>query len=117
MKVILIADDNDGIRTSLVSGLRAYKVKIHVAHNVVTAKSVIDHHDLDLVVTDGDMPDGSGLDVLKHLREKNPTCPAVLFSGSAMLMGPLFIQLGGAQIFDKLNPRELFAFLDGFLSA
>jgi len=51
------------------------------ATNVEAATAILESQSVDCVVTEYELPDGSGLDVVRALRETHPQTPCVLFTG------------------------------------
>jgi len=66
---ILIVEDDAGVRTSLERSMKRRGYDVHAAATVGDAKRVIGERDVDLVLADMKLPDGSGLEVLRAARE------------------------------------------------
>lgn len=66
---ILIVDDEPLMRQFLEATLKRKNYSIDIAENGKQALSLLKHHTYDLVITDMKMPDISGLDVLKKVKE------------------------------------------------
>lgn len=77
MKKILIVDDENVQVESLKRGLRISGFK---AEGVVSGKDALDLLDntFDLVVTDFEMPNMNGLELLKEIRKEYPDLPVIL---------------------------------------
>ncbi len=79
---ILIADDHAlvrrGVKETLAEGFA--QAEFGEAANVEETLQQIRQHDWDVVVLDITMPGGSGLDVLKHLRQTRPDLPVLVLS-------------------------------------
>ena len=69
---ILVAEDQDSARESLVELLRAESFDVSEAPDGKQAISLVDQLDLDLVLTDLMMPGADGLAVMKHIKEVSP---------------------------------------------
>lgn len=85
---ILLVEDHPlyrmGIRMSLnYSGLSS--VVVAEADDVRTAKSYLDQHgdEVDLILLDYFLPDGNGVDVIRHARVRCPNVKIVLLSGES----------------------------------
>ena len=83
---ILLVEDHPlyrmGIRLSLnYSGLSS--VVVAEADDVRTAKNYLDQHggEVDLILLDYFLPDGNGVDVIRHVRVRCPHVKIVLLSG------------------------------------
>ena len=69
---ILIVDDEPAVRRLLQSILEDPRREIQEAGGVGQARKVLGTGEVDVVVTDQQMPDGTGLDVLTAAREYDP---------------------------------------------
>jgi DNA-binding NtrC family response regulator len=78
----LVADDNEGIRRSVAAQLKRHGIASTLAGNGRQASALLAKHDFDLVITDLDMPEMNGLDLLLWLRERDPGMPVVVMSGT-----------------------------------
>ncbi len=78
---ILIVDDEPAVRRLLQSILEDPRREIEEANGVGQARKVLASGEVDVVVTDQQMPDGTGLDVLTAARECDPTIPVVFLTG------------------------------------
>ena len=79
---ILLVDDNDEVRRSVRDVLTFSGYETVTAATVAQAVKAVEEHDLDLLLTDLQLPDGSGLDIISRVREqRDPQFPAILMSG------------------------------------
>ncbi|HEY7714294.1 MAG TPA: sigma-54 dependent transcriptional regulator [Candidatus Binatia bacterium] len=69
---ILIAEDHDVARKSIQQYLQQEGYRVQDVADGNAAIEAINESDFDLVITDLKMPEASGLDVLKHVREVSP---------------------------------------------
>ncbi len=69
---ILIAEDHEVARKSIKEYLQQEGYRVEEAADGDAAIDAINNSDFDLVITDLKMPQASGLDVLKHVREISP---------------------------------------------
>lgn len=71
MKNILLLEDDENLNRGI--SLKLFKEGYHVfsAYTILEAKSIFDKEDIDLVISDISLPDGSGLDFGKAIREKS----------------------------------------------
>ena len=53
---------------------------IAVAFNVETAQEILLHHPVDIILCDIEMPQGSGLDLLRWVRERKIPCEALIIT-------------------------------------
>jgi DNA-binding response OmpR family regulator len=85
---ILVADDEEGIRELLREQLNAAGYTTDEATDGAEAIDKLDHDTYDLAILDINMPKKSGLDVLKHIRDRQ------LKMGVIMLTGRLGFSVG-----------------------
>ncbi len=57
-------------------------VQVTIEGDSQKALDIIRNQNLDLIITDLNMPFMSGLDILEQVRKKDPTLPVILFTGS-----------------------------------
>jgi DNA-binding NtrC family response regulator len=69
---ILIAEDHEVARKSIQQYLQQEGYRVQEVADGNAAIEAINESDFDLVITDLKMPEASGLDVLKHVREVSP---------------------------------------------
>src|SRR5512144_2992880 len=71
-EAILVADDEPGVRESLVEVLRDAGYHVEAAADGSSALAALDAHDFAVVITDLRMPGADGLAVLRKTRELSP---------------------------------------------
>jgi two-component system response regulator PilR (NtrC family) len=94
---ILVAEDQDSARESLVELLRSEGYEVYEAPDGKAAISLIDQLDLDLVLTDLMMPGADGLAVLKHVRDVSPQTLVILMTAHATVDTAIEAIRSGAQ--------------------
>jgi DNA-binding NtrC family response regulator len=77
---ILIADDDDGVRSGLAANLELEGYSVTEASNGEQALRLIEEQSFDLVLSDVVMPEANGVDVLRGLKSKSPSTPLLLIS-------------------------------------
>ncbi len=82
MKRILLVDDAPDYLRILAQVLEQ-DFEVHTAIGVSEALSQIEKMDMDLICSDLQMRDGTGLDILISLRENHSEVPFILMSGKA----------------------------------
>ena len=55
---------------------------VHVCLDGQDALDYLDHHDIQVVISDFDMPDMDGITLLRHIREKFPNLPFIMLTGN-----------------------------------
>jgi len=98
-KRILILDDEPNIGSSLRLILEREGFAVTVARTLTEAKAAADRADVLLV--DVRLPDGSGIDLLRQLRERDHPAPAIMISGHATIADAVEATRAGA--FDFLE--------------
>ena len=78
---ILVVDDEPAVRESLGMLLEAVGYDVAMAANGVSAVSLVDRVVPDLIVTDLNMPEMSGIDLISHVRSHYPAVLIVAMSG------------------------------------
>ncbi len=79
----LIVDDETSIREILKIILSEFNFEVDEAGSFEEAKEKIEHNYYDLATFDLKLPDGSGIDLLKLLKEKNPKAEAIMMTAFA----------------------------------
>lgn len=79
-KTVLVVDDEVELREILEFYLETENYNVLLAASGSEALDVVDNNDVDLVISDMQMPGGDGLSLLKSLREKKDT-PFILLTG------------------------------------
>ena len=99
MKRVLIVDDFDISRTLVKTVVEHPDRQILEAPDGVEALKVLAEHDVDLVLTDGQMPRMDGFELMQTAGERFPSVPFIVVSGSPVT--PELRALGPLRIFSK----------------
>ncbi|HYF41984.1 MAG TPA: response regulator [Ramlibacter sp.] len=91
--VILYVEDNDLIRESFAELLATDERRIVCVRDGAGARQALREQDVDLLMTDIELPGGSGLDVAREAIRQNPRLPVIVCSGheskdAAQTLGP-----------------------------
>jgi CheY-like chemotaxis protein len=78
---LLLVDDNEELLFSLARAFRKAGFEVRSAPDAEQALALLDGQEPDLVLTDLRLPGLSGLDLLRHVRERYPQVPVVLVTG------------------------------------
>lgn len=78
---ILVADDEEGIRSLLVHWLQRQGHTVASVGSAVEASTLLGERRFDLVITDIVMPGGDGFELIASFRKAQPTARIVAISG------------------------------------
>lgn len=78
---ILIVDDNDDMLNLLQRHLKTFKYHTYKASSVNEAIDVLKYTTIDLLITDLNMPEVNGVELLKYAEEHFPLIPKLVISG------------------------------------
>jgi two-component system NtrC family sensor kinase len=82
--LILVADDNQEIREFLQEALTALgEFRVHTVGDGLSALSLVNELRPDLVISDQQMPNLTGLELIKRLKEEKPLLPTILMTGES----------------------------------
>ncbi len=80
-KIIVILDDNAVTRDIIKRNLRKHGYNAFTANNFNTAKELLQKEKPDLIITDLMMPDVSGLDVIRYVKENHKNTEVIVLTG------------------------------------
>jgi len=83
---ILVADDDRTIRTVLTQALTRAGCKVRATGSVNTLWRWVEEGEGDVVISDVNMPDGDGLDLLPLIKRKRPDLPVIIISAQNTVM-------------------------------
>ena len=78
---ILLAEDHEATRAKVSGVLRAAGFKVDAVPSGVEAVLLLKKNTYDLLVTDLIMPEGTGFEVIQHLRKRKIQIPVLICSG------------------------------------
>lgn len=79
-KKVLIVDDQNGIRILLMEVFSSEGYTTFQAANGKTALEIVEKHTPDLVLLDMKIPGMDGLEILKHIKEMNPSIKVIMMT-------------------------------------
>ncbi len=80
LRILLVEDNHDTLK--YLSGLLSVRgYHVHTAADMTSALKVASQAELDVIVSDIELPDGSGLELLWSLRRTSSAVPAIALSG------------------------------------
>ena len=77
---VLIVDDDPSTRVSL-EGLLAMEHDVETVGSLDEALAALERAPVDVVLTDYEMPGGTGLELLSAIKEKHPNTMAIMLTG------------------------------------
>lgn len=78
---ILFVEDEEDLLSIICDALKKLKVNYLTASNGLEALKVLDENpDIDIVVTDINMPQMNGLDMIRNMKEKGIDLPIIIMS-------------------------------------
>lgn len=106
---ILIVDDEQMIRWTLREALRGWGYNCVEAETVSEALSSFDLEQPAAVLLDINLPDGSGLDVLREIKRRSPQAVVIMITANVMVDDTIAALRGGAYDFisKPINLSEL----------
>ena len=103
---ILIVEDDPAMQYSLSQALEKLPYHLHLASSIMEGRQRFEAEDPDVVLLDINLPDGSGRDLLKVLREQNDEVVVIMLTAFPDLRGAVSCMKDGA--FDYLvKPFDL----------
>lgn len=108
---ILVVDDDPEIRKLLARYIEGQAFRVLLASSCGELRRSIATHEVDLIVLDVMLPDGSGLDLCRDLRAERNTIPIILLTALKEDIDRIIgLEMGADDYLGKpFNPRELVA--------
>lgn len=78
---ILLVDDDPSALQAVGNLLRAEGFHVHEADDGASGLKILEENPIDLVITDERMPDLTGIELLRSLRQTNPLIPVIFLTG------------------------------------
>src|SRR5689334_20879086 len=79
--VILYVEDEDFVRESFAELLETAERRVVAVADGTSARATLRQQKVDVLITDLNLPDGSGLEVAREALQQNPTLPVIICSG------------------------------------
>jgi two-component system copper resistance phosphate regulon response regulator CusR len=93
-KHILVVEDELKVATFIKKGLQTQSFEATIASDGEEAISLFSEQNFDLIILDLNLPDMSGLDVCKHIRESNTRVPILMLTA----LGTMADKLSGFEV-------------------
>lgn len=116
---VLIVDDEDMIRWTMREALRGWGYDVCEADSVRAALVLLENEHPSAVLLDINLPDGSGLDLLREVRARHPQTVVVMITANVQVEDTISALRGGAYDFigKPVNLDELHVTLRNGLEA
>ncbi|MCG8400993.1 MAG: sigma 54-interacting transcriptional regulator, partial [Firmicutes bacterium] len=99
---VLVIDDEVEVGSFLRRLLERKGMDVNLAHTGTRALELIDAVAYNIALIDLKLPDSSGLDLLEHLKNKQPSCEAIIMTGYGTTKTAVrAIQLGAFDYIEK----------------
>jgi len=100
-KKILVADDEKDISSFLKNILERKGCQVSVAYDGLEAKKMLEANAFDAVLLDCSMPELTGPELVKSVKEKSPKTKIIIFSGYSAVDAKLADDLGADKFLQK----------------
>ena len=77
---VLLVEDDEIMRLSLEDRLNLEQIPVRAAKDIISAKQALEKGDIDLVVTDIRLPDGTGIELFRDISIHFPGVPVILMT-------------------------------------
>ncbi len=84
-ELVLVVDDDDAVRMVLERIVKHAGYTVDLARSVSEARDLVSLSDYGCVLLDKNLPDGSGIDLLPHIKERRPDSEVIIVTGYANL--------------------------------
>ncbi len=105
-KIILIIDDDKGVRTFLREFFRLYDFEAYSVNNGISALNILEKKHFDIIIIDYSMPEMNGIELTKLVKSLYPH--SLIIGISANCDGENFLKAGANAFLSKpLQLQEL----------
>ncbi len=115
MARILVIDDDEAIRQGIRRFLAGQGYEVEVAENGKEALRLFEAEPADLVITDINMPEMDGIEIITTFQKLSPGVPVVAISGGGLM--PKELLLGNADLLGAVESLPKPFELDDLLGA
>jgi len=110
--IVLIVDDEPDIRELLEITLARMGIHTQAAANIAEGKALLVEQSFDVCLTDMNLPDGDGIELVKHIQRNYPSTPVAMITAHGNMETAINALKAGAYDFvskpiDLKNLREL----------
>ncbi len=101
MSTILVVEDDTAIRTAVRRYLKIQGHHVIEAANGIEALAHLKVQTVDLVLTDIDMPEMDGIELIRRVRQEKPEMPIVVMTGVREAINVVEHELGVQHVLTK----------------
>lgn len=115
LKKALVVEDESGVRLALFRSLEKKSFSVNTATTSAEAQIFLkQNRAFDIAILDLQLPDGSGLDLLKMIKTSQPHCTVIVLTGHASINSAIEATKAGAFHFltKPFNVEELLNIID-----
>lgn len=107
--LVLLVDDEEDLCLLMQMTLQRIGIRSHIAHRIEQAKKLLCQHSYDACITDLNLPDGNGIQLVEWLNQYYPTLPvAVLTAYGNMEIAIAALKAGAFDFVSKpINQKHL----------
>jgi two-component system, NtrC family, response regulator PilR len=106
MANLLVVDDEQSIREVLEIAFRNHGHRVETANSVAEARQKMQGRGYDVIISDIKMPQATGLDLLRHVRDDHPDSLVILLTGYGSLESAVQALKMGAFDYVIKNPSQ-----------
>jgi len=106
---VLIVEDDDSLRLVMQMQLSREGIETQAVADIAHALLILERSPQDLILTDLNLPDGSGIDILKRVRQDYPETAVIIVTAFGSVQSAVEAMKAGAYdyIVKPINPAEL----------
>lgn len=93
---VLLVEDDEIMRLSLEDRLRLEKIPVHAVPDLAGARIELSKGDVDLVITDIRLPDGTGIELFQEIFNHHPGIPVILMTAFGDISDAVSLVKAGA---------------------
>jgi DNA-binding NtrC family response regulator len=93
---VLLVEDDEIMRLSLEDRLRLENIPVHAVGDISHARKELEKGDIDLVITDIRLPDGTGVELFTDISNHHPGIPVILMTAFGDIADAVTLVKAGA---------------------
>ena len=93
---VLLVEDDEIMRLSLEDRLRLESIPVHAVGDLSSARKELEKGEIDLVITDIRLPDGTGIELFSDISNRFPGIPVILMTAFGDISDAVSLVQAGA---------------------